>query len=369
MPDIKQLFPDNKILTAFAESRIGGRAENQDNFGAVKTNRGYVVTVCDGMGGGPGGRTASTIAVKTIIDSIINANSKDNTADVIVKAISNANTAIYNKGNEEPMLRGMGSTATVVVINERSAFAAHVGDSRIYQLRGKRKIFRTFDHSMVFDLVKQNVITEEQARLSAESNIITRALGIRPKVEVDCTELSFEKGDRFVLCSDGIHGTMPEAELMQKLASKEKSLANLVDKITTEVDETGHKNGGGHDNLTLAIIDTKVTSKLRPNMSKKSKLIMTMLGIVCVLSLALNGFFLAKGMGPGNEDLTAKVTELQHLADSTKMQINALDSCVTTLNDSVQKLNKIQAVYDGVLDKNNSVKRDIEKILSDKNLQ
>jgi len=337
MPDIKQLLPDNKILAAFAESRIGGRAENQDNFGAAETKRGYVVTVCDGMGGGPGGKTASTIAVKTIIDSIQAADEKTDTAKVLVQAIQEANKAIYERGNVEPMLRGMGSTATVVLINEHSAFAAHVGDSRIYQLRGKKKVFRTFDHSMVFELVKQKVITEEQARLSAESNIITRAMGIRPTVEVDCVELPYEKGDRFVLCSDGIHGTMPEPELINMLAANEKSLGVLVDKIATDVDTLGRKEGGGHDNLTIAIVETKINSKLTPNMSKKTKLMMTVLGIVCVLSLVANAFFLSKGLGPSDEELKAKVTCLK---DSIAKQDSTIQTVKKEKEDTINLLNK-----------------------------
>lgn len=90
------------------------------------------------------------------------------------------------------------------------ATIAHVGDSRVYQFRGRTKIFRTFDHSMVFDLVKQKVITEEQARLSAQSNVITRALGIKPDLEVEILERPFEAGDRFLLCTDGIHGSIEE---------------------------------------------------------------------------------------------------------------------------------------------------------------
>ena len=341
MPDIKQLLPDNKILAAFAESRIGGRAENQDNFGAAETKRGYVVTVCDGMGGGPGGKTASTIAVKTIIDSIQAADDKTDTAKVLMQAIQQANKAIYDRGNAEPMLRGMGSTATVVLINEHSAFAAHVGDSRIYQLRGKKKVFRTFDHSMVFELVKQKVITEEQARLSAESNIITRALGIRPTVEVDCIELPYEKGDRFVLCSDGIHGTMPEPELINMLAANEKSLGVLVDKIATDVDTLGHKEGGGHDNLTIAIVETKVNSKLTPNMSKKTKLMMTVLGIVCVLSLVANAFFLTKGTSAESEGLTTRVgllnDSINKLDSIAKADLTAKDDSIKTLNEKIRK--------------------------------
>ena len=214
--ELQQLHQGNeRLFTAFAESRTGGRDENQDSYGYAQTAWGFLVTVCDGMGGGPGGKTASTIAVNEIVAGVEGASKDEEVSNILIKAIRRANMAIIEAGNENPSLKGMGSTATVLLLSERAAQIAFVGDSRIYQLRGKRKVFRTFDHSMVFDLVKQNVITEEQARLSAQSNIITRALGIKPDVEVDIQELPYEKGDRFVLCSDGIHGTMPEKQLLK----------------------------------------------------------------------------------------------------------------------------------------------------------
>ncbi|MDE6689559.1 MAG: protein phosphatase 2C domain-containing protein, partial [Prevotella sp.] len=177
--ELQKIYTDgNELLTAFAESRIGGRLENQDSYGWQDTNYGYLVTVCDGMGGGPGGKTASTIAVKEIVAGISEASKDEEIPNIIIKAIRRANMAIIAAGNSNETLKGMGSTATVLLVSERSAYIAHVGDSRVYQLRGSKKIFRTFDHSMVFEMVSQGVITEEQARLSAQSNVITRALGI-----------------------------------------------------------------------------------------------------------------------------------------------------------------------------------------------
>ena len=262
---------DNDIIVGFAESRIGGRSENQDSYGAMQTSRGFLVTVCDGMGGGPGGKTASSIAVNEILAGINEGAADETVANVIIKAVRRANMAIIEAGNENSELNGMGSTATVLLISEQSAFVAHVGDSRVYQFRGKKKVFRTDDHSMVFDLVKQKVITEEQARLSAQSNVITRALGMRPDIEVEIHELPFEKGDRFLLCTDGIHGSMPENEFIKIVTNSSNSLGAITDDIATYVDNLGRSNGGSHDNLTLAIIETKVSSILKAEMSSKVK--------------------------------------------------------------------------------------------------
>ena len=286
--DLTQLKTESPLIFGFAESRIGGRAENQDSFGFKDTPLGFLITVCDGMGGGPGGKTASSIAVKEIIAGVMEADQQEKISNILIKAIRRANMGIINLGNEQPALQGMGSTCTVLLINSKSATIAHVGDSRIYQFRGNSKIFRTFDHSMVFDLVKQKVITEEQARLSAQSNIITRALGIKPDLEVEVTERPYEAGDRFLLCTDGIHGTVEEKSLVKSATNRKINLGPVVDGIATEIDNIGRTSGGGHDNLTLAIIETKLNSTLKEKMSKKIKQILLAIVAVCVISIVAN---------------------------------------------------------------------------------
>lgn len=283
---------DTDIFVGFAESRIGGRAENQDSYGYKETPLGFLLTVCDGMGGGPGGKTASSIAVEEIITGIDEANDDEEISNIIIKAIRRANMAVIEAANENPSLAGMGSTATVLLLSEQSAFIAHVGDSRIYQIRGGRKIFRTYDHSMVFELVKQKVITEEQARLSAQSNIITRALGMKLDLEVDIVERPYVKGDRFVLCSDGIHGSMPEKELLKMLGNRKISLGALVDDISTCVDNLGRTNGGHHDNMTLAIVETKNNSKLKTKISKRAITIILALALLCMAGVI---FYIVRG--------------------------------------------------------------------------
>ena len=248
--DLTQLKTESPLVFGFAESRIGGRAENQDSFAWADTPIGFLITVCDGMGGGPGGKTASFIAVNEIIAGVMEADQQEETANILIKAIRRANMAIITRGNEQPELKGMGSTCTVALINSKFATIAHVGDSRVYQFRGRTKIFRTFDHSMVFDLVKQKVITEEQARLSAQSNVITRALGIKPDLEVEILERPFEAGDRFLLCTDGIHGSIEEKRLIKQVTNRKIALGPVVDGIATEIDNIGRICGGGKDNLT-----------------------------------------------------------------------------------------------------------------------
>lgn len=324
---------DNDIFVGFAESRIGGRPENQDSYGFKETKLGFLLTVCDGMGGGPGGKTASTIAVTEIIAGVEESNEDEEVANILIKAVRRANMAILEAGNQNPPLQGMGSTATVLLLSEKSAYIAYVGDSRVYQIRGGKKAFRTFDHSMVFELVKQKVITEEQARLSAQSNVITRALGMKPDLEVDVLERSYDKGDRFVLCSDGIHGSMPEKELLKLIANRRSSLGAVVDDIATYVDNLGRSNGGHHDNLTLAIIETKINSKLKEKMSRLAKNLILALSILCVASVALN-FYQGCNARSSSCPVDSTATKQQ------KTQVLQKDSTTKVPQDSIKKLNK-----------------------------
>ena len=306
--DLQKIYSDSSAdVIAFAESRIGGRRENQDSFGWNDTRLGYLVTVCDGMGGGPGGKTASTIAVKEIVDSITDASEKDDPKTVVADAVRRANDAIIEAGKQTPQLKGMGSTATVLLIGKQSAIVAHVGDSRIYQLRRGRKVFRTFDHSMVFEMVKQKVITEEQARLSAQSNIITRALGAAETVEVEIAEVAYEKGDRFMLCS-------------------------VTDDIATHVDNLGHNAGGGHDNLTLALVETRKYSKLTPKMTKAARI------IIAVMLVGLTASIMTNVMQYRTANAATKAT-----ADSIalyKDSVKKSQAAVAILTDSIKKITK-----------------------------
>lgn len=331
--DLQKIYTESSdSVIAFAESRIGGRSENQDSFGWNDTRLGYLVTVCDGMGGGPGGKTASTIAVKEIVDAITEAGETDDPKTVVADAVKRANSAIIEAGRQTPQLKGMGSTATVLLIGKKSAIAAHVGDSRIYQIRRGSKVFRTFDHSMVFEMVRNKVITEEQARLSAQSNIITRALGANTTVEVEVAEVAYEKGDRFMLCSDGIHGTMPEKELLKLAARKGTSLATVTDDIATHVDNLGHNAGGGHDNLTLALVETKKNSKLKPKMTNTARIIIAVMLIGLAASIMTNVM----------QYRTASAAQ-KTAADSIaiyKDSVNKSRAAVATLTDSIKKITK-----------------------------
>lgn len=258
--DEMKLISNDKICHACGQTGMGGRKENQDTYGGYATDKMVILTVCDGMGGMAGGQIASYIAVTEIIKLLAETPVAEMGPEAICRAIDNANNAIYQRAVEEPSLRGMGTTATILVLTHYAAYLTHIGDSRIYLLRKNRKSFRTFDHSKVFEMVSQGLMTEEQARQSSFSNVIIKALGIRPKVEAEVLTLPYKKGDRFILCCDGIWNIEPEAEML-KLFTVDKSPDTTLQKLTEYVNSKGIERGGDYDNLTAIIADMKTKSQ------------------------------------------------------------------------------------------------------------
>ena len=271
----------------FIDSRIGGRKENQDSAGLKETKLGYLVVVCDGMGGMQGGSVASQLAVQTILETVASADKQSNPSMTLIKAIRNANMAIIEEGQNNPNLQGMGTTVTALLLTPYSALTAYVGDSRIYQLRKGKKVFRTFDHSMVFEMVRKKVISEEQARLSAQSNVILKALGITPVIEVEIEERPYLKGDRFILCTDGFWGAMPEDEFVRHL-SENNPINKILDSTANVVESIGRNSGNEYDNLTAAILEMNSNSILKEEMNKKAKVIIMILAILLLASIILN---------------------------------------------------------------------------------
>lgn len=243
----------------YIQSNIGGRIENQDFYGSGQTKFGELLVVCDGMGGHNGGRYAAEKAVEIIIEEVAKSN-ETNPEKALQISILKANSEIWQESNINASLKGMGTTVVTLLITPEKAICCHVGDSRMYQLRNSKIIHRTSDHSQVFDLVRLGRITEEQARLSDKSNVITRSLGTKLTLKVEITNnLSYKTGDRFILCTDGIWSMIPENQLIKMVSEKgdvETVTVNLVDKIN----KLGIAKGGNHDNLTVALVEMKSNS-------------------------------------------------------------------------------------------------------------
>jgi len=276
---MREIIVNNNSYAASMISRTGGRKENQDHCmghslrGSDQSNI-LLLSVCDGMGGLAGGKTASRIAVETI-DQVVTSkiatiaqNSDDGVLDILREAIEKANAAIFKRSLDDEVVRGMGTTTATMLITPRAAYIAHVGDSRCYILRKSKKVFRTFDHSRVFELVKMGVITEEEARTSGNANIISKALGIKKVVDVELQMAEYRKGDRIIICCDGIWNTMPEDQLIRLFCKCEHN-EDATDAIANEVDRLGKESGLDYDNLSVIVADMKVNSNYKTPFSQK----------------------------------------------------------------------------------------------------
>lgn len=332
-------------LQGCVDSRKGGRLENQDTCGYADTPLGFLAVVCDGMGGGPGGKLASSASVDAIINYVRLQPATTNPRKALEEALRIANQSLLNITAKKPALRGMGTTATILLLNERSAVAAHIGDSRIYQFRRGGKKFRTFDHSRVFERVRHGSLTEEQARLDIGSNIITRALGLPEDPRPDIAELPYEKGDRFMLCTDGVWGAMPEKELI-KIVAGTPDINGAMESLFIHVDEIGMSCGNTHDNFSAIFVETSTNSILKEKMSTKTRNIFIGLLLLCGCSIALN--FVA-------------FSSLKNQKSSAQQTLN--DS-IRALNDSVDKWKQS---YNFLRGQNGVIERNLNKAEKERN--
>lgn len=355
------------------ESLQGGRPENQDFMGFADTPLGFAMVLCDGMGGGPGGRTASNVVVDTVISTLSSYKKGDDIKTAMRQAIAVADNKIAEMTAHTPELQGMGTTIVILVINKRSAHVAHVGDSRLYQFRSGKKVFRTNDHSQVGELVRQGALTEEQARVAPNSNVITRAINGRGIAQPDITELPYESGDRFALCTDGIWGALPEKELIEKL-TKGKSASGTVMGTTIDVDKIGNTNGGMHDNLSLVVIDMTTDSKLRVKMGRRIKNLLFTIVAILVLSVLANAWTISAWQ-KAVEDKEIAVEDLKEqnrllrqdcIALTTRCEeaskVSRQERTATRRNeqDWLKKENELNNRIQNLQDENEKLKKEIE---------
>ena len=355
------------------ESLQGGRPENQDFMGFADTPLGFAMVLCDGMGGGPGGRTASNVVVDTVISNLSSYKKGDDIKTAMRQAIAVADNKIAEMTAHTPELQGMGTTIVILVINKRSAHVAHVGDSRLYQFRSGRKVFRTNDHSQVGELVRLGALTEEQARVAPNSNVITRAINGHGIAQPDITELPYESGDRFVLCTDGIWGALPEKELIEKL-TKGKSASGTVMGTTIDVDKIGNTNGGMHDNLSLVVIDMTTDSKLRVKMGRRIKNLLFAIVTILTLSILANAWTISawqkaiedkeiavEGLKEQNRQLRQDSIELTMRCEEAS-KVNREERTATRRNeqDWLKKENELNNRIQSLREENEKLKKEIE---------
>jgi len=209
-------------------------------------DRGNLLVVSDGMGGAVAGEVASELAVTTLRESMLEMPADFGAAEQLKIAAEIANERIWNHARQNPELTGMGATLTGVLVYERVAYIAQVGDSRAYLIRGEKIKQLTRDQSLVQMLLDANAITPEQAS-QVPQNVIMQALGTQPVVKVVMTGIELCQNDFLLLCSDGLSNKVTHEE-MRKIVYESENINAACRRLIETANERG-----GEDNITVII--------------------------------------------------------------------------------------------------------------------
>lgn len=242
---------------------VGLRREHNEDAIASDDAMGLVV-LADGMGGYKAGEVASEIAVLSItaelkeamqdwrrgrVDETLNMQAE---AQLVIDAVKNANNAIYTVSQTQPQCAGMGTTLVLGLFTNNKLLVGHIGDSRMYRYRQAELTQITQDHSLLQEQINAGLITVEQAKYSSNKNLVTRALGIDPEVELELNEFEVEPEDIYLLCSDGL------SDLVE-----DHAIQNTLNMLSSDLTETAHKliemanEHGGKDNISVILVRVK----------------------------------------------------------------------------------------------------------------
>lgn len=236
-------------------SDIGCRRANNEDFalyeipasGSAHVRKGVLAIVADGMGGHAGGEFASRLAGEVVRRTYYEAPVPP--GEALRLGFVEANRVIREAVRRFPALAGMGTTCTALAICDGEVFSAHVGDSRLYLVRGGGIYQMTEDDSEVMERARQGILSREEAARHPDKNVILKALGTQPRIEPAMWNkpLKGRDGDRFLLCSDGLHDLVTDAEMLEAVngCTPDDACAALVELA---------KSRGGHDNVTVGVL-------------------------------------------------------------------------------------------------------------------
>jgi len=235
------------------------REHNEDDIGADADIGLWVLA--DGMGGYNAGEVASGIAVKTTIDLVTEACRRENRAAlepetgymrqtiVLRDAIMRANKIIHQTAQSQPQCEGMGTTLVACLFFDNKISIAHVGDSRLYRMRDNRFEQITMDHSLLQELVDRGYYSQEEAQRSTNRNYVTRALGVEPSVDVEVQELEVQRGDYFLLCSDGLPDMVEDEDIHLTINTFNTSIETIGEQLIKLTNDNG-----GRDNVSIIVV-------------------------------------------------------------------------------------------------------------------
>ena len=222
--------------------------------------------LADGMGGYNAGEVASGIAVKTIMNLVREsyqvqelagqdkATGLSRPAIILRDAIARANKIINQTAKTQPQCEGMGTTVVAALFHDNRVVVAHVGDSRLYRLRGERFEQVTMDHSLLQELVDRGFYTPEEAQRVTNKNYVTRALGVEPTVEVEIREEPVQRGDCYVLCSDGLTDMVEDEDIHLTISTFGANLETVARQLVQLANDNG-----GRDNISVLLTEVTET--------------------------------------------------------------------------------------------------------------
>jgi PPM family protein phosphatase len=246
-------------LTFVGKTDTGRVREHNEDTIASDVDAGLLV-LADGMGGYNAGEVASGIAVKTITNLVREGLAREDLGAidrstgltrpsiVLRDAITRANKIIYQTARSQAECEGMGTTVVAALFYDNRISIAHVGDSRLYRQRGSEISQVTMDHSLLQELVDRGFYSPEEAQRAANKNYVTRALGVEPQVEVEVQEHPVDKGDVYILCSDGLSDMVEDEDIRLTISTFG---ANL-DTVAKQLIQLANENGG-RDNVSVVL--------------------------------------------------------------------------------------------------------------------
>ncbi|MCC6527740.1 MAG: serine/threonine-protein phosphatase [Polyangiaceae bacterium] len=250
------------VFRSYALTHVGRRRkQNEDAF--LRDDAINLWIVADGMGGHAAGEVASSEAVDTVFGMVkrglpalgdtragLDENLVAQASRLVESAIQAATYMVFAISEVEKAKSGMGTTMSVALGVGNVLITGQVGDSRIYQVRDDMVTQLTEDHTLVAWQVKQGLITQQEAAVSPHRNVITRSVGGRDYVEVDISVLDLKAGDRYLLCSDGLHGYLDDVEI--------PDLVSLGGDAAVEAFVGLANERGGSDNITVVLVEVDV---------------------------------------------------------------------------------------------------------------
>ncbi|HIV90842.1 MAG TPA: Stp1/IreP family PP2C-type Ser/Thr phosphatase [Candidatus Eisenbergiella stercoravium] len=239
-------------MKAFSLTDIGKKRQmNQDHlYTSLEPvgNLPNIFLVADGMGGHRAGGYASSCAVETILQEA-GICPEEEVEQILTRAIRRANEVIAHRAEEDERFAGMGTTVVAACLKQEELIAANVGDSRLYVVHDDSIEQVTEDHSLVQEMVKYGGINREEARVHPNKNIITRAVGLEEDLQVDCFRRTLRRGERVLLCSDGLTD-MLEDEQIRRIIDKNRDVRSAAQALVKAANDNG-----GRDNIAVIVID------------------------------------------------------------------------------------------------------------------